>query len=222
MSADWFAAFLIGIAGSVHCVAMCGGVTAGLSLAIPKHASPLPFIVSYNLGRILSYGIAGALTGYLSQILRQQLHLSIAWLSLLSGVFLILLAAYIGNWWNGLSILEQKGQKLWRYISPLSKRFLPFRSPIAALPYGMIWGWLPCGLVYSSLTWSLASETPVQGALIMLFFGLGTLPSMLLAALSAQNLITSLRKPQTKQIMAILLCLFGLFNIAQILPMTLA
>lgn len=222
MNADWLAAFFIGIAGSVHCVAMCGGVTAGLSLAIPKHASPLPFIVSYNLGRIASYGIAGALTGYLSQILRFQLQASIVWLSLLSGVFLIVLAAYIGNWWNGLSIVERKGQKLWRYISPLSKRFLPFRTPMAAIPYGMIWGWLPCGLVYSSLTWSLASENAMQGALIMLFFGLGTLPSMLLSALSAQNLIASLRKPQTKQIMAILLCLFGVFNIAKVLPMILS
>lgn len=221
MNTDWIAAFFIGIAGSVHCVAMCGGVTAGLSLAIPKPAKPLPFIVSYNVGRIASYGIAGAITGYLSQILSHQLQASIAWLSLISGVFLVLLGAYIGNWWNGLSILEREGQKLWRYISPLSKRFIPFRSVLFALPYGMIWGWLPCGLVYSTLTWSLASESATQGALIMLFFGLGTLPSMLLFALSAQSLITTLRKPQTKQIMAILLCLFGLFNISKVLPNTL-
>ena len=221
MTSDLVAAFLIGIAGSVHCVAMCGGVTAGLSLATPKHANPLPFILSYNLGRIASYAIAGAITGYLSQILSHQLQAGVAWLTLISGIFLLLLAAYIGNWWNGLRYLEQLGQKIWRYISPMSKRFIPFSSPIAALPYGMIWGWLPCGLVYSSLTWSLASESTVKGALIMLFFGLGTLPSMLLAAMSAQNLIATLKKPQTKQIMAIFLFLFGLFNISKILPNTL-
>lgn len=221
MTTDWLAAFLIGIAGSVHCVAMCGGVTAGLSLATPKNASPLLYVLSYNIGRIVSYGMAGAITGYLSQILSHQLQAGMAWLNLISGVFLLLLAAYIGNWWNGLGTLERKGQKLWRYLSPLSKRFIPFRSPIAAIPYGMIWGWLPCGLVYSSLTWSLASESATQGALIMIFFGLGTLPSMVLSALSAQSLIVMLRKPQTKQIMAIFLCLFGFYNIAKTLPNTL-
>lgn len=215
---DWLAAFFIGLAGSVHCVAMCGGVTAGLSLAVPKHANPINYVLSYNTGRILSYAVAGAITGYLSQIVSHQLQHSINWLNLLSGVFLIVLAAFIGGWWNGLTHLERLGQKVWRYLSPLSKKFLPFRSPLSALPYGIIWGWLPCGLVYSSLTWSLASESSVQGAIIMLCFGLGTLPSMLLSALSAQNLLAVLRRPNTKQVMAIILCLFGFFNISKILP----
>ncbi len=221
MMSDLIAAFFIGLAGSVHCVSMCGGVTAGLSLAIPKKSNKLPFISAYNLGRILSYMIAGAITGALSHILTHQLSSGVAWLNLLSGIFLLLIAAYIGNWWPILGQLERVGSSLWRFIAPVSKKFMPFKTPFHALPYGIIWGWLPCGLVYSALTWSLASQSAYNGALIMLFFGLGTLPSMLLTAYSATQLTSLLKKPQTKQLMAILMCLFGLFNISKSLPIIL-
>ncbi|MCY7293869.1 sulfite exporter TauE/SafE family protein [Alteromonas sp. a30] len=215
VTSDFISAFLIGIAGSVHCIAMCGGVTAGLSLAIPKGKQQLPFIFAYNLGRITSYSIAGGLAGALSSILSHQLQDGIAWLNLLSGLFLLLMAAYIGNWWPILSQLERIGGVLWRRISPLSKRFMPFKHPLYALPYGLIWGWLPCGLVYSSLTWSLASGNATNGALSMFFFGLGTLPSMILAAYSATQVTHLLKKPRTKQLIALILALFGILNISQ-------
>lgn len=218
MIPDVISALLIGLAGSVHCVAMCGGVTAGLSLAIPKEKSKTPFIAAYNFGRIASYTLAGAITGALSGILSHQLNGGIAWLNLISGIFLLLIAAYIGNWWPILSQLEKAGSGLFKRISPFSKRFMPFKHPGYALPYGVIWGWLPCGLVYSALTWSLASENAINGALIMLFFGLGTLPSMMLAAYSTTQITAFLKNPRTKQLVALLLALFGMLNISQSLP----
>lgn len=215
MIPDYISALLIGLAGSVHCVAMCGGVTAGLSLAIPKEKNKTGFIAAYNLGRITSYTLAGAITGGLSGILSHQLNGGIAWLNLISGVFLLLIAAYIGNWWPILSRLEKAGSGLFKRISPFSKRFMPFKHPGYAVPYGLIWGWLPCGLVYSALTWSLASESALNGAVIMLFFGLGTLPSMMLAAYSTTQITTFLKNPRTKQLIALLLALFGMLNISQ-------
>lgn len=218
MMSDFLAAFFIGLAGSVHCVSMCGGVTAGLSMAAPKNSNKLPYIASYNIGRALSYTLAGAITGALSSILSHQLNNGIAWLHLISGIFLLLVAAYIGNWWPILTHLEKAGSVIWRFISPLSKKLIPFSTPIHALPYGFIWGWLPCGLVYSALTWSLASQNALNGAVIMLCFGLGTLPSMILTAYSTTQLTALLKNPQTKQIMAILICIFALFSISKSLP----
>lgn len=218
MHADLIAAFLIGLAGSVHCVSMCGGVVAGLSFAIPKDKNKLPFIATYNIGRISSYSLAGGITGAFGGIFSHQIQNGIVWLNLISGVFLILVAAYIGGWWRILSHLEKAGGKLWKHISPIGKRFVPFKSPIYALPYGILWGWLPCGLVYSALTWSLASGSWLDGALTMMFFGAGTLPSVILLALSGKSLAKMMERPQTKQIMAILICLFGIYSISKSLP----
>lgn len=209
------AAFLIGIAGSVHCTAMCGGVIAGLNFAIPKGKALLPYALSYNLGRISSYAAAGALAGTLGNIFSHQIADGIVLLKLVSGVFLILLAAYIGNWWRGLAWLESQGKHLWKFLMPFSKKFVPFVSPLSALPYGLIWGWLPCGLVYSTLTWSLSSGSGTAGALWMLCFGLGTLPSTLLIAWSSKDLMNLIKSPKTRQFIALTLLLFGFYSISQ-------
>lgn len=123
-----------------------------------------------------------------------------------------MLAAYIGGWWQGLSQIERAGKYLWRYISPLAKAFIPFKTPFHALPYGMIWGWLPCGLVYSTLTWSLASGSATTGAGIMLGFGLGTLPIMLLMALGIKQLAQVIRHPLSKQLIACCLVIYALWT----------
>jgi sulfite exporter TauE/SafE len=204
-------AFLIGIAGGVHCIGMCGGIASAFSFAIPQKASQSLYILAYNLGRILSYALAGALTGYLGSLASSAVYTAIPALQILSIVFLILLALYISDWYKGLSKLEQIGGYLWRKVSPLSKRFLPFRTPLSALAYGAIWGWLPCGLVYSMLTWSLASESAVNGALFMLFFGLGTLPAVMATSFGAGFLMPILQSAKTRKIIACILLAFSLF-----------
>lgn len=214
---DLFAALLIGIAGSIHCSAMCGGVIAGLNYAIPKGKPLLPYALSYNLGRIISYSTAGFIAGSFGQIFSHQVASGIVILKLLSGVFLLLLGAYIGNWWRILSRLEAFGSRFWRIISPLGKRLVPFKSPLYALPYGLIWGWLPCGLVYSTLAWSIASGDATLSALQMLAFGLGTLPATLLIAFSSKELVNFTRSPRVRQVIAIALFLYGGFTIAQAL-----
>lgn len=207
------AAFLVGVAGSVHCLGMCGGIAGALRAACPAGSASLPYALAYNLGRISSYAIAGALTGWLGLIAQATLLKGLSLLTLLSGVMLLLMALYLGQWWRGLTKIEALGQHLWKHIQPLSKRFIPFKSPLSAVPYGAIWGWLPCGLVYSTLTWSLASGSALHGALVMICFGLGTLPALLAAGAGAGWLMNILRNRNTKTLVALLLLIYALFLI---------
>ncbi|PSJ48211.1 cytochrome biogenesis protein [Zobellella endophytica] len=216
---DAWAALLIGLLGAGHCIAMCGGVAAAFSMAIPHEQRGLQwlYLLSYNGGRIISYALAGALVGGVFASLadlslgKQGLGL----LRILAGVMMILLGLYLARWWFGLLRLERLGNRLWRHIKPLAGRFVPFRHPLAALPFGMVWGWLPCGLVYSALTWSAVSGGAVQGALVMALFGLGTLPTLLALGGLAGPLRHWLNHAGFRRLSGILLICYGLFTLRQ-------
>ncbi|GAA0852158.1 sulfite exporter TauE/SafE family protein [Aliiglaciecola litoralis] len=207
---SWYSAILIGLAGSVHCAGMCGGIVTSFTFMLPKAQSPLPYMLAYNGGRILSYAIAGGIAGYLGSMVSSRSWINPQFLPLLGGVFMILLGLYIGQWLNWLTRIEKLGGYFWRLIQPASKRFIPFKHPIYALPYGMIWGWLPCGLVYSTLTWSVASGSAKIGFLTMLLFGLGTLPIMLAMGASAKTIRHYLANRFVRQSVATILTIFGL------------
>jgi len=203
-------AFLMGLAGGVHCIGMCGGIASAFTFAIPKDGSHGIYILAYNCGRILSYSVAGAITGYLGSIASTSIHTSLPILTLISATFLILLALYISDWYKGLAYFERIGAHLWRKIQPLSKKLLPFKHPGYALAYGMVWGWLPCGLVYAALTWSLASGSTINGALFMLMFGLGTFPALIATSFGATFLIPLLQHKITRNVIAISLLSFAI------------
>ncbi|MEW9796926.1 sulfite exporter TauE/SafE family protein [Alteromonas sp. CYL-A6] len=210
-------ALLIGLAGGVHCIGMCGGIVTALQQAVPARRRPFPYMLAYNLGRIISYTLAGALAGGVGQMSAAVLPALGQVLAWLSALMLVALALYLGQWWRGLAYLEKAGNAVWRLIQPLSKRFLPFRSPLAALPYGLIWGWLPCGLVYSTLTWSLTSQQAGQGAFIMFCFGLGTLPTLLAVGSGADYLFKQFRKPRVRQFIASGLLIYSFFLIYRLI-----
>lgn len=211
----FLSALLIGLAGGVHCVGMCGGIVGAFSYATPKNANLLPYTFAYNFGRIFSYTIAGYVTGWLGHIFASQVQQGIVILQFVSGVFLFLLAFYISGWWQGLAKIEKLGSTIWKHIQPFSKRLIPFKNPLYALPYGVIWGWLPCGLVYSVLTWSLASGSGNSGAQIMLGFGLGTLPVMLLMAMGFSKIQQTVQHPKVRFLMSFLLIIFACIQIWQ-------
>ncbi|WP_295540898.1 sulfite exporter TauE/SafE family protein [uncultured Thiohalocapsa sp.] len=179
-------AFVVGLLGGVHCVGMCGGVVSMLTLGIDparRHhlRASLPLQLGYNLGRVAGYGLAGALAGGVGALLAQSgvLHWGQRTLYGLAAVMMIALGLYLGGWWRGLVVIERAGGLLWRHLEPLGRRLLPIRSVGRALAVGLVWAWLPCGLVYSVLILALGTGSPVQGALLMLAFGLGTLPNLL-------------------------------------------
>ncbi len=195
MNPDFIGALMIGLVGSGHCMGMCGGIASLLSMGSSQtKASPL-IPLFYNCGRLASYALIGVIVGGAISGLTELSGLtqSLAWLRLVAAIFMILVALYIAKWWQGLLVIEKLGQQLWKFISPSGKRLLPLKSPIHALPFGFIWGWLPCGLVYSALTWSAVSGGAINGGLIMLAFGVGTLPSMLAVSYGA-NIFNKLQK----------------------------
>lgn len=186
-------AFLVGLTGSVHCLGMCGGIVGALTLGLPAGLRDhplrvLPYQLAYNGGRILSYAMAGALAGAVGQMTTQLAGVGQgqAVLQVIAGGFMILLGLYLAGWPQLIGRLERLGATLWRRIEPLGRHLVPVRNVPMALGAGLVWGWLPCGLVYSALVWAVAAGGPVEGAGLMLAFGLGTGPAMVgLGALGA-------------------------------------
>ncbi len=192
--------FLIGLLGAAHCFGMCGGISSLLTLGLApqnrRGATAIYYLLAYNGGRLSSYVAAGAIVGGLSGGLLQlsELHQMQRVLQLLAGGVMVLLGLYIADLFRGISHLENLGGYLWRYLKPLGQRFLPVTSWWSALFLGVIWGWLPCGLVYSALIATLGSGSSAQGAWLMLSFGLGTLPALLGMGLFAAALGRYLQK----------------------------
>ena len=210
----YFALFLIGLLGGAHCVGMCGGIVSALSLGA---GSRLSVHLAYNAGRIVSYAAAGALAGALgaaSLILAGQLPLRIG-LYVLANLMLVALGLYLMGFTRVLSFVEGFGRRLWRRLQPLTRRFLPVRSVAQAFPLGLLWGWLPCGLVYSALVTALTSGSPVRGAMMMLAFGAGTLPNLLLAGLLAGRLQTFVGKAPVRFLAGLLVLGFGAAGLLQ-------
>lgn len=214
MEIDYFYAFIVGLLGSGHCMGMCGGITTMLTSTLPSEDKSKPFfILAYNIGRITSYSIIGGIAGLTGSLAVKNVGLPIISLKIVAGIFLILLGLYIGRWLMLLTNVELIGKKLWRYLQPLSKHLLPVKSIKQSMLLGGLWGWLPCGLVYSTLTWSLASGSMINGALIMLCFGLGTLPALLTMSFSVIKVQHLLNNQYVKKLVAILLIIYGIFTL---------
>jgi sulfite exporter TauE/SafE len=215
MNIDFLSAFFIGILGAGHCLGMCGGITGMLTSALPKQSNKQRYnaVFCYNLGRISSYAVIGAIVGFSGSMAARNIGVPISALRIVAALFLILLGLYIGQWLMWLSRIEVLGKKLWQFISPLSKKVIPVDSPAKALMLGGLWGWLPCGLVYSMLTWSLASGSALHGAMIMASFGLGTLPALLTMSFGLLSVKKCLTQAIFRKFMAILLIVYGIYSL---------
>lgn len=206
-------ALILGLLGSGHCIGMCGGLMGALTLAIPaeQRQRRLQLLLAYNLGRIASYTLAGLLLGAAGWALASGPAATA--LRVLAGLLLIAMGLYLGGWWSGLTRIEGAGRLLWRHIEPLARRLLPVRSAPRALLLGGLWGWLPCGLVYSTLLWAASQGDAVDSALLMLAFGLGTLPVLLATGLAAERLTALLRRRGVRIAGGVLVILFGLWTL---------
>jgi hypothetical protein len=216
-SAAYPVAMLLGLISTVHCLGMCGGIIGALSLGLPEHTRNTPLLLAgtisaYNAGRICSYAIAGALAGSFGLLLISAGNPVTGHLFLqgMAAVILVLLGLHIAGWLPRYNRIEGAGLKLWRLIQPLGKYFLPVDSYLKALLIGMLWGWLPCGLVYSVLLWSVSTADPLAGFGYMLAFGVGTLPGMLTAGYAGGALQRLLRTPTLRKCMGITVVCFGL------------
>ncbi len=206
--------FMVGLLSSgAHCLGMCGGIISALTMAIPAEARAKRWwlLLSYNLGRIFTYGLIGLIGGFAASWFDHWG--GGVWLRWLAGLLLIAMGLYIANWWRGLIYLEAAGRYLWAYIQPLGKALMPVTSAPRALLLGAIWGWLPCGLVYSALGSAVAQAQPLESALVMVAFGLGTLP-MLMATGFAANLIGGFVQSRAlRSLMGLLIIGYGVWTI---------
>ena len=217
-------AFLVGLLGAPHCIGMCGGIVSALTFGLPPEkrlnlASMTPYLLAYNLGRVFSYVAAGAAMGALGVLFAQVLPVYYAQhvLLLLAGVIMILLGLYLGGWWMLLGRLEKIGALLWRRIEPVGRKLLPVRTPGRALAVGLVWGWLPCGLVYSMLVYAVASGSALKGAGLMLAFALGTLPNLLAMGLLAGAAARLARSETARRVAGATVIVFGLYTLWQLL-----
>lgn len=216
-------ALLMGLLGSSHCVVMCGGVVAMTCSALPlarrgRVGAQLPYVLAYNAGRIASYAAAGAVAGALGATLasfgvveRAQLALRIA-----AGVMMIAVGLYVAGLARALRWLERAGEPVWRRVAPVARRLVPVRSPAQALALGLLWGWMPCGLVYAALAASVTSGGALGGAATMAAFGAGTLPT-LVAMGSAAALVARLARVRWVRAAAgVAIVAFGVVQIAHV------
>ena len=206
-------ALVLGLLGGGHCLGMCGGLMAALTMAIPpeRRGQRLRLLIAYNLGRVLSYTAAGLLIGLAGWAVANSpaaLALRVA-----AALLLICMGFYLAGWWSGLTRIEALGRGLWRYIQPVASRLMPVSSVPKALLLGALWGWLPCGLVYSTLLWAASQGDALDSALLMLAFGAGTWPVLLATGLAAERLTALLRKRGVRMAGGLMVILFGLWTL---------
>ena len=222
--------FLIGLLGGVHCVGMCGGIVGAFSVA-GSSVKPFPVrvvsqtssagfsaegslrVLSFNAGRIGSYMIAGAIAGLLGSV---PALLNITTLQSIgywfANLLLIALGLTLMNLWHGLARVESVGRWLWRSVQPLISRFLPVETMWQAAALGSLWGWVPCGMVYSVLMTALLTGSALHGALVMCAFGLGTLPLLFSMGLLGTRLQANLQKPAVRTLAGLVVLSFGLLG----------
>lgn len=212
------AAALVGLMGGVHCVGMCGPLVTAFALQRPGEAPRFLLHLSANLGRLASYTVAGAVAGGLgaSSLWLAQLFPVERVLFGLANAMLVLMGLYLGGWNHWLAHVERAGGWLWRRLKPLLARVLPIEHPGQAFLAGLLWGWLPCGLVYSVLIAALASGSPATGAFTMLAFGLGTLPNLLAMGWFANRLARWVQHPAVRKTAGLVVLTLGIVGLARL------
>lgn len=209
-----FTAFSIGLLGGAHCIGMCGGVIGALTMAIDanrQYSHRLRLILTYNIGRIASYIVIALLFFFLANTI--QHYFSLSFMRILAACLLIAMGFYLADWWRGLKYLEKLGGYLWRYLQPLARPLMPVKTSWQAILLGGIWGWLPCGLIYSALAYSATADNAFYAALTMLSFALGTLPAVMVSGLFAERLSAFIQAKMIRVSMGVLIILFGLWTL---------
>jgi uncharacterized protein len=205
--APYLAAFLTGLIGGTHCLAMCGGI-----VAILKHSSTQTHhLLWQNLGRLSTYtglGIAAALLSHPILLILPANNTEMLLRNLMA-IFMIVLGLTLAGWSRYEHLTNRLGSQLWRQLQPHFIRLQRLPTHRTAYLAGMLWGFLPCGLVYAMLPGAALSGSPWQGGLLMLSFGLGTSPWVGLLGAAWRPTNAMLCSTKTRQRLGIGFILFG-------------
>jgi len=216
MEVTFISAFFVGLFSTVHCLGMCGGIIGALTFSLPERIRNnrwrlIPYVSAYNLGRISSYCFAGALVGALGEGIMKFLptygHLV---LQLLASILMTGIGLYLAGWFPAFARIERIGKPVWKKLEPISQKLIPVKSPLHAYLLGAVWGWLPCGLVYTALIWSVTASNAKDGALLMLAFGAGTLPAVMVAGILTGWLTRLIRSPYVRTSAGVIIILMAL------------
>lgn len=216
-STSYLFAFTMGLFSSLHCLGMCGSIIGSLTLSLSPEIRNnkrrlFPFVLNYNLGRITSYVIAGAIVGVF------QIFFTIPFdegeghrlLQILSAIVMTSAGLYIGGWFPRFAYIEKAGSRFWRLIEPLGRKLIPVKSKLQAFLFGIVWGWLPCGLVYTSLALAATTGDVLRSAITMFAFGLGTLPSVMGVGIMTEILTKLSRMQRFKQLIGVMFIMLAL------------
>ena len=213
--------FATGFVGSIHCVGMCGGLVGVISGSLKTSFNrTLVFWCGYHFGRIVSYAIAGFLVAGTVQQLVVVFPLERAHAAgtIIAGVFLVILGGHIAQWWRILNLIEKVGGRAWKKIVPIYSKLLPPKVLSHCVIGGLLWGWIPCGLVYSALGFAATASSATLGGITMLSFGVGTLP-MLFAMGVISHQSTRLREYLwIRKVVGGVFCVLGLLITMGIVP----
>ena len=208
------AAFVTGLLGSAHCFGMCAGISGlfAVNASVASLKSQIPMAIAYNAGRVLSYAFLGIAVAILGQSIVVAIPEIAAPVRLAGGLLIVIVGLQVAFNWRFLAPVEKAGAKIWQRIAPAAKGLLPVTSIPKALGLGLLWGWLPCGLVYSVLLLAATTANAVNGGMVMLAFGLGTSPAMVMTGLSASKLSQFMSRKRLGA--GLLIILLGLLTLA--------
>lgn len=206
-----FSALLLGLISSGHCLGMCGGIACALGLQ--QHKTSTLALLTYHAGRISTYAILALLFGATLQHLTHRAPLLAPVLRTIAGLLLLAMALHIAQWWSGITRLEQLGTRWWKPLQQCVKPLLPADSFPKIFALGLLWGWLPCALVYSTLAWCASRANGAEAALLMIFFGIGTTPALLASGVLSARLRIIFQHKHWRLAVALLLGVYALWTI---------
>ena len=206
----FLAAFSMGLFGSPHCLGMCGGIVTafGLSMQHVSDSKKNGLILTYHLGRLISYSLLGLIASVVGVAIFQSIMSNSAPRIVLGAVLVLIGLAMLGL--PLFNQLEKVGMRFWQSLAPLRKKVFPIDSFGKALFAGLLWGFLPCGLVYGALMMAIAGNNIATGAALMFVFGLGTMPMLIATQKTVGMLQSSIKSFRLRQINGVIMMLSGL------------
>lgn len=224
MTLTIFNAFIVGLFSTLHCLGMCGGIIGTLTMSLPESVRNnnlrlLSYTSIFNLGRLLSYTLAGAIAGAFGQTIMEAISPRYAHLMLQVFATLIMvgIGIHLAGWFPRFNMIEKIGSPLWHKLEPFAHRLLPVQRPVQAFVFGLVWGWLPCGLVYAALIWSTSAGGATHGALFMLAFGAGTLLPVMTAGMLTGLMVRLSHLPNIKPIIGSIIIIMALLSLGMTL-----
>lgn len=206
----FLAAFSMGLFGSPHCLGMCGGIVTafGLSMQHVSDSKKNGLILTYHLGRLISYALLGLIASLVGVAIFQSIMSNSAPRIVLGAVLVLIGLAMLGL--PLFNQLEKFGMRFWQSLAPIRKKVFPIDSFGKALFAGLLWGFLPCGLVYGALMMAIAGNNVATGAALMFVFGLGTMPMLIATQKTVGMLQSSIKNFRLRQINGVIMMLSGL------------